>query len=356
MLRSTWLFVFLCVIVAGTLVSCSGGGHNPAVDPGPAVHVAGYYEGASNDVAAYWLRTAAGEADLHASSDAQALAIFVYGADVYVAGYYKNADGKLAAAYWKNGVVTDLYSDSDTNATATGITFDGTDVYVSGYYYTTTPGGPSGDAKACYWVNDDTGRVELHPTADYSEALGIAASPGTVYVAGFYNNGTNDVACYWQNDGSLVKRDLYSANYARANAIVFDGTDVYAAGNYLSGVLKACTWKNNAAGITTLGDGNATSIFVSGTDIYTAGYYQNATPNNVAVYWRNTSQVKLFESTTPLQPGAGLSIFVYNGDVYVAGYSYSTGVRACYWKNSSANRTILYPDSVSSAQGVFVTD
>jgi hypothetical protein len=346
--RAICLSATLC-LAALVLISCSGGGSNPAGGggTGPAVHVAGYFNNGSNDVATYWLTNAAGEDDLNAATDSRGLGVWVYDGDVYVAGYYVNPNSYNAAGYWVNGTLVPLYSGaigSGFTAKATSIYVDATGVYVAGWYN-------EGTKKACYWkdgTKTDVGTVT-------SEALAITASGGHTYVAGFRHPGTFDIACYWVDDEAGVV-DLYDTDNARANAIAHDGTHVYAAGYYIPGSIKACYWIDDSTGITDLDGVNATSVFVSGATVYTAGYYNNGT-NLAACYWKNATRKTLFSSTTAGEAAAAYSIFVHSGDVYVAGYYPSGGASAaCYWRNAGANRTVLHTGAISQAQGVFVTD
>jgi hypothetical protein len=327
-----------------TLVGCNSGNEISAT-----VYVAGYYDKGSNDVAAYWKDDASGKVDLFATGNARANSVFVYGNDVYVAGYFTNSKGNNAAGYWKNGTLVELYSDTDLappdgTARANAIFVDGSDVYVAGYYN-------EGTQSACYWKNGT--KTDLYTTAT-SDAFGIFVFGTDVYVAGYYISG-NDVSCYWLND-SAGKTDLYSADYSRANSIYFDGTNVYIAGYYVVGAATtACYWQNIGAFVTDLASSpgaKAESIVVSGTDVYVAGHYRNASTNDVACYWKTTSAglVDLYNDTT--YDALAYSIYLNNADVYVAGY-YDEGTQsACYWKNG--DRTVLYSAAASSAYSVVV--
>lgn len=63
-----------------------------------------------------------------------------------------------------------------------------------------------------------------------------------VYVSGFYNNGSREVACYWKNG---IKTDLSGSSESNdiANSIYVSSGDVYASGYYFNGSLWiACYW------------------------------------------------------------------------------------------------------------------
>ena len=64
----------------------------------------------------------------------------------------------------------------------------------------------------------------------------------SVYISGFYSNGSNDKACYWK-DG--VKTDLSGDTFSYALGIVVSGGSVYIVGEYYdSSHYKACYWKD----------------------------------------------------------------------------------------------------------------
>lgn len=117
----------------------------------------------------------------------------------------------------------------------------------------------------------------------------VAAQANTltdVYVAGFENNGTSDVAKVWKNGIATALTD--GTNNAEATAVHVSGADVYVAGREFNGsVFVAKVWKNGVATPLTNGTFNArvVSIFVSGADVYVAGFEGSAT-NNVAKVWK----------------------------------------------------------------------
>ncbi|NLJ04962.1 MAG: hypothetical protein GX435_04530, partial [Exilispira sp.] len=63
----------------------------------------------------------------------------------------------------------------------------------------------------------------------------------TVYIAGYYNNGSEDIACYWKDE---TKVDLETSSKSKANSIYVSGSDIYVAGYYYNGTNNiACYWK-----------------------------------------------------------------------------------------------------------------
>ncbi len=64
------------------------------------------------------------------------------------------------------------------------------------------------------------------------------------------------------------------------------------------------------------------------TDVYVAGYELNSKNEEIPVYWKNGTEVKLPSGAST--KCMAKAIFVSGNDVYVAGY---TGSQACYWKN-----------------------
>ena len=130
------------------------------------------------------------------TAPATAFAIFVSGADVYVAGDNCHTADLLCniATYWNNGTPTEL--SSLTNTLATSIVVSGSDVYVSGR---------QSNNVAEYWMNN-----VLTPLTDgTSEATAnqIAVSGTNVYVAGADWNARGTFAQYWKNGVPVTLND-----------------------------------------------------------------------------------------------------------------------------------------------------
>jgi hypothetical protein len=206
---------------------------------------------------------------------------------------------------------------------------------------------------------DDTEDNDGNGDSDGDEPLGEP----DVYVAGYYNNGTRDVAFYWKN--GTQQPDLDSGAYdARATDVFVDGTDVYIAGYYndTSGTPKnvACYWKNGTK--TDLpadtGRSRANAVFVDGTDVYIAGYYNDGT-GDIACYWKNgagpTGFSGGYDNSTNLAIDAANSVFLADGTVYIAGhYHNGTTAAATYWVDGTQQPDLFDSDKVSQALDVFV--
>ncbi len=160
-----------------------------------------------------------------------------------------------------------------------------------------------------------------------------------VYVAGFENNGTNNVVKVWKNGIAATLTDGSTGAYA--NSVFVSDTNVYIAGGYdYAGVAKL--WTNGLiAPLPDAGNGAvAQSVFVNDNDVYTAGfYYAGNTSGNEAVLWKNGVATSL---TDGQYSAFAYSVFASGTDVYVAG-SQTVIVggfqasEAVLWKNGMAN-------------------
>lgn len=121
-------------------------------------------------------------------------AVFENGSGRYVAGTQNNATTGLSmATYWKNGNAATLTDGSTSAAVAVAVFVSGNDVYVAGWEQEDYYGGGPGFAK--YWKNGMP--VKLSTTS--SGATSIVVFGNDVYVSGWENNGTYNVAKYWKN-------------------------------------------------------------------------------------------------------------------------------------------------------------
>ena len=185
-----------------------------------------------------------------------------------------------------------------------------------------------------------TGRINAADIAAVKSRNGrsLVITPAStltdVYVAGFENNGTSDVAKVWKNGIASALTD--GTNNAEATAVHVSGADVYVAGREFNGtVFVAKVWKNGVVTSLTGGPFNAriVSIFVSGADVYVAGFEGSAT-NNVAKVWKNGVATSLSGGTNDAN---AYSVFVSGTSVYVAGYEFNgTYNVAKVWKNGVA--------------------
>lgn len=120
--------------------------------------------------------------------------VFVKGADEYVVGTQNSPTTALGmATIWKNGEATLLTDGNNSIGVARAVLVVGNDVYVVGYEQENYSGG--GPTYAKYWKN---GAAVKLSTVN-SNAISIAVFDNDVYVAGWENNGTRDVAKYWKN-------------------------------------------------------------------------------------------------------------------------------------------------------------
>ncbi len=136
-----------------------------------------------------------------------AFSIYVDNNDIYIAGYElsERYGDKTVACYWKNGAINYLMpSNLKKDSYAHYITIANGDIFITGQY--------GRDNIACYWKNGV--KMDLLKHACPYDLINI---DNTLYIVGYYNNGTEDIACYWI-DG--IKIDLETVNsYAYSIAI-----------------------------------------------------------------------------------------------------------------------------------------
>jgi hypothetical protein len=219
-------------------------------------------------------------------------------------------------------------------------------VYVAGYI----------DNGATVWRNGVA--ISLPGTGAYASSVFVSGS--NIYVAGYEWNGKGQTATVWKNGvaTSLTDGTLTDGTYsAMANSVFVSGSDVYVAGydvlyesNGTGQIAKI--WKNGVA--TSLTDGTyysiASSVFVSGSDVYVAGYEPNGR-TQVAIVWKNGVATSLTDGT---YYSIASSVFVSGSDVYVAGTvaNLPGSYVATVWKNGVA--TSLAGTGVAYAYSVFV--
>ena len=155
-----------------------------------------------------------------------------------------------------------------------------------------------------------------------------------VYVAGYENNGTKDIAKIWKNGIATSLTD--GTNNAAANSVFISGTDVYASGDAESATStdNAKLWRNGSAlTLTNSVDADGNSVFVSGSDVYVGGFTSSPTFATVATIWKNGIPINLTGGTTDAMI---YSVFVQGTDVYAVGYedrSFAGTGDAKIWKN-----------------------
>ena len=217
-------------------------------------------------------------------------------------------------------------------------------VYAAGYY-----NNGSKDV-ACYWIDGE--KTDLTDGTQNAKANSIFVDGTDIYVAGYYNNGTEDIAAYWKN-GVKVK-DLTAAPYiGSGGSITVSGGNIYVSGNYKSAdgaTYYLSYWTNGVEKNLYSGSAYAAgnSVFVQGGDIYVAGYYNDGTYQTMATYWKN--DVKLAGDLYSSSYSKATDIFVTDtGDVYVSGdYFNGMNYASCYWKNGASGLVTLYDDSTTS--------
>ena len=217
-------------------------------------------------------------------------------------------------------------------------------VYTAGFYNDGTKDIPS------TWTTKITGTTlaTLDNSGRNAYATSAFVSGGSVYSSGYYNDGAKNIPCYWTG---ISKQDLPGDGTHDAFAYsvyVFGGT-VYTAGKYNNSSINIpCYWAGTAKQ-DLAGDGThsatAISIFVSGSTAYTAGYYADAS-KFVPCYWAGIARQDLAGDGT--HSALAAAIFVSGGTVYTAGYYYDGSKRIpCYWAGTT--RTPL-PGGTNNAE------
>jgi hypothetical protein len=306
-------------IVCLFITSCKKHGEKPAVVVD--VYNAGYIVAVNtHSVAVYWKNnTLVRLGDSTVSTVANAIA--VNGNDIYVAGNMTNSEQITTAVIWKNGVATNLTNGS-SNADARAITVSGGNVYAAGYI---------NNLQAVYWKNGAVNDLQASSVAN-----AIAVNVGNVYVAGWVYDSTigNNGTVVWKNGTAtefVVPTPGNAFDYisGSASAITVTNGDVYVTG-YAGG---GKYWKNGTE--TDLQNGYycyPSAIAVSGNDVYIAGSIYHNDPDaaiSTANYWKNGNVVPL-TSVTELSYANAIAL---NGaDVYIGGQGNGSAV---YWKNST---------------------
>jgi hypothetical protein len=235
------------------------------------------------------------------------------------------------AAYWKNGQRVDLTDGTTTDARANAVYVYNGDVYVAGYY------NDGSNDVAAYWKNGVKIKDFTTGSEDRGEAQAIWADASGVYVSGYYEKTGLKTVWYWDGSEHTLLADN---NDAALPSLFVKGGDVYTAGHQYDASLQyiATYWKNEGTTDSDDTSSHAYDIFVTGNDdVYIAGdYYPGSGSVLVACYWENdiTSETGLPTGTT--EESRATSVFVEESTVYTAGYYGSVGSEtACYWEGTS---------------------
>jgi len=172
-------------------------------------------------------------------------------------------------------------------------------------------------------------------------------NPVLIYVAGAESYG---IPVYWVNGGVNL---LPASQTGVTTDISISGTDTCFSGT-LAGSIPVY-WKNNVQvtlPLVTGSQGFTSGIVEAGGNVYTSGTEQDASGNNIAMYWQNQTAVQLTDTSTTANTSG---IAVSGSDVFVAGnmanlqdYIY----HATLWKNGVKD---ILPDSGSGSSAFRVT-
>ncbi len=186
------------------------------------IYISGMYDsdtiyaadGSDTYIPCYWVKTPSGtsftrtDLDTTANSNYRVYAIYEDGGTVYTAG----ADSSGYACMWKDGTIYSL--SSTTGSLCTGIYVDDGTVYLSG-----KDDDGAGNILAYYWVVDSsdgsvTASGSLATDTNNSESIDVVEENGNIYLAGFHNDGTYDLATYWEipAGGTLSEKNLIASN------------------------------------------------------------------------------------------------------------------------------------------------
>ncbi len=261
---------------------------------------------------------------------------------------------------WKNGVADTL---SSTFGDANQVVLSGNDVYVAGYYqngsnpHSNLIAGNTGTGQYVYWKNG---------TANNVDTPQLIGNPPTVAISGtdvYFTDGYG-----WKN-GSLISlpgTGTPGKNFFQGSVVATctDGTDIYFAGT--DTLENGVHWKNGAMTIAAPYGGRGTTlplvhcIYVSGGNVYVGGMAQQG------VYWYDgTAYFMQPRPSDNSYLSSVISLFVSGTDVYTTGVLIPIGLPAnvylgaAYWKNGvevdlTTNNPAPGPNTTYVTTSVFI--
>jgi hypothetical protein len=233
-------------------------------------------------------------------------------------------------------------------------------VYIAGSYAKAL----SDNYRACYWKDEERIDLTMGATSQSSSATAITVVDGSVYVAGIYHTGQEQIPCYWK-DGEKIDLPMETTVGNTTGIAVADGS-IYVVGN-ASG---PCYWKDGVrTDLLASYDSRAYAIAIAEGSVYVTGYYhsswtdyQNRIRNikEAACYWKDGEIIDLYTIETVTSAGStyylsrpcAYAIAIADGSVYIAG-SYSDG--AWLWRNGEPmelpNRSNISLDAIAISGG-----
>ncbi len=217
-----------------------------------------------------------------------------------------------------------LNTGTSTSTIPMGVALDSTTVYIVGYYTSPT----TAQAVPIYWsgalgtTGISTAPVEISltttPANNAAVADSLVVSGGTIYAGGYYNDATLsiNVPCFWSGTvggtftfTGLTPGSLTDDSVVYATAMY--GTTLYLAGSWYDGTQDVPSfWSGTPGGTFSRVDyagatGNTgsevTTISVPQGVVYAGGYYVDGTTgDNVACWWTGTTN-----GTTPTALSGG---------------------------------------------------
>jgi hypothetical protein len=226
------------------------------------VYVGGYTNSSDITTAKYW-KNGIEFSLTDGARNAEILAVYVDGTDIYCAGFEENATSSAGQAkYWKNGVAITL---STNLSKLNSIVVSGTDVYSCGYEYNT-----AGKSVATIWKN--TVKVNITTGTTDAEAFELKILNGYAYVVFEEKNsagGINAKYCKLDIVTGLERQITNLTNYtdtkkASAKTIFLQNNDIYVGGsNTLTSTAIPTIWKNGIENAQSNNYGIVSSLFVT---------------------------------------------------------------------------------------------